>query len=334
MSRERNIQLGELERTIAAAFNTAELSKFAEPLGVMLDREGGTEQGARALVRALERNEQLGRLRARLDEAKPLVEWPEVEDLPPAAPGEDNEAPDADEEAPEIEPEHQPSERGSGPETGHSSPPPEATIPVSERAAAPIVDPTLSSGEESRFSRRDLVIAAVAIALGGSAIGAGVSRLLDGRRAGEVAPSDTPVALAHLAANHLSVSVDAVARACDAESTQSSARQVLSLAFQRCSERVVPASPRSGGRAPLAYDDRPPPPRPAKPPRVPIDARGAAKRAPEKPEPCIVRCNELHDGCRRDDCGREPQQSSKYPAYQRCLARCLTDASRCRLGCR
>lgn len=301
----------DLERMIALAFTTGELSKFAERVAVFTDREGDVDRNARVLVNAVSKKGTVDRLLRHLGDVKPLVEWPDPDDIlvelePPVS------------EPPVSEP------PASAPPAS-AGPPPSAGPPSSAPLLAPpIVDPFLQQPDTQPLKPARLWTAAVAIAIGAGALGAGMTRLLDAPEAAEL--PGQPVPLAHLAANHMAVAVDAVARACDAEVAAPSAREALSRAFASCAELPPPSRPRPALAAPE-------PPPPLRPPSYRIDAQPYRKKAPERPELCLERCNDVHDVC-RTECGPEPGLSSKYPAYQRCLARCLTDSSRCRLDCR
>jgi hypothetical protein len=75
----------------------------------------------------------------------------------------------------------------------------------------------------------------------------------------------------------------------------------------------------------------------APPPTKTRRRNGGTTTAPtEAPPPrsqnCEGKCARAHSSC-KTNCGPEPTESGGYQVYQRCLSRCLTDASHCRLAC-
>jgi hypothetical protein len=132
-----------------------------------------------------------------------------------------------------------------------------------------------------------------------------------------------------------------VARACEIPTRGAPAEDILLRAFDQCGPQQAPVrpaaeplppdptSPRFGG----AGDDdgaaaqRPAAPRPAAP-------RAGAPPVDNGPgSECMRGCDGEHRTC-KDRCGKEPTQSTQYAEYQGCLSRCLSAASKCRLGCK
>ena len=181
------------------------------------------------------------------------------------------------------------------------------------------------SGALTEASRRDgtladgggLLIAALLAA--GVALGVGVTLVVVMRRA----PSPPARAsVAKLAAEELAVSVASVAEACGVEPGEgANARETLRLAFERC----APDPFRPGSAPPDALLLPPRPARSAKAVELP------RRSAPERPDPCLERCAGGHDACGKA-CGPEPIGDA-FVAWQACATRCLTESSRCRLGC-
>lgn len=118
------------------------------------------------------------------------------------------------------------------------------------------------------------------------------------------------------------------------------------LVFRRVFERCGPAPPppqrpyqpsRDPTREPppepsAAADDAPPDRGPQRPRRPARGDAPAGEAAPQPTKGCTGACDAQHQAC-KTRCGPEPTESGAYDGYQRCLGRCLTDASHCRLAC-
>jgi len=146
-------------------------------------------------------------------------------------------------------------------------------------------------------------------------------------------------------AEAISRSLSNVARACEIPLRGPATEDILVRAFDQCGPPVAPprsipdpspprsaqsdADPQAGGRAAPAGGaaDRPGPRAPVVPkaPALPTDTGPAAA--------CMNSCQSEHNTC-KGRCGKEPAQSSLYEAYQACLGRCLSTASKCRLQCK
>lgn len=144
----------------------------------------------------------------------------------------------------------------------------------------------------------------------------------------------------------ISRSLSNVARACEIPLRGPAAEDILVRAFDQCGPPAAPprsipdpspprsigsdADPQAAGAPGLAAGgavDRPGPRAPVVPkaPDLPVDNGPAAA--------CMNGCQSEHNTC-KGRCGKEPAQSSLYEAYQACLGRCLSTASKCRLQCK
>lgn len=146
-------------------------------------------------------------------------------------------------------------------------------------------------------------------------------------------------------AEAISRSLANVARACEIPLRGPVTEDILLRAFDQCGPPAAPprpipdpSPPRSADVDPQAQDrgtftggaaaaDRPGPRAPVVPkaPDLPVDTGPAAA--------CMNSCQSDHNAC-KGRCGKEPAQSSLYEAYQACLGRCLSTASKCRLQCK
>jgi hypothetical protein len=140
-------------------------------------------------------------------------------------------------------------------------------------------------------------------------------------------------------AEAISRSLANVARACEIRGPVT--EDILLRAFDQCGPPVAeprttpdPSPPRADGSDPQAPDPRAPAGGAAARPRAP-----AVPKAPDLPvdngpaAACMNNCQSEHNTC-KGRCGKEPAQSSLYEAYQACLGRCLSTASKCRLQCK
>jgi hypothetical protein len=320
----------DLKRRIAVSFSAGELSRFAERLGVMLDREGDPAGGARALVRSMGLRKELDRLVDLLREAKPLVEWPDpLPDERPAPSSKDPSTPFAP-SAPQGAALSLDSPGSLGPAGGitpsapaPSSPSPPGTSAPGRSAPAPhasdpglLADPYLRPEPAAAPPWRWIALGAVATALL-VATGLGIWVL------SRDAPAEQQQGVAVLAAQELRNTIDAIAKTC-AATEGSSARDRLADAFRRCSgvPRIRPGL------------DLTPPIQPTPAPAAPAGAPVPRGDRPKPESTCPDRCHALQTQCQESECGPEPRSAEKYVDYQRCLGECLQKASRCRLSCR
>ena len=313
----------QLRRLIALSFSASELSKYAERWRVFIDREGTADDGARALVRALAARDKLEQLVASLRSHKPLVEWP------PGTPIENTDGSPADDTAETVTVD----DDGDGDDQAtaeSAAQPPEGTeSPPSSSAAArggsepTLVDPFLEPDDQDdeRRTRRRAQLIMVGLLTGGMGLGAAGMWLL-----ADTSTRDEPTAtltLAEQAAAELKRSVQAVSQACEIDSSDDSARKVLTAAFDSCSVPTI----RPGVVA-----------TPAPRPRAPVRSRPGTARKPT-PNParapaCLDRCHGVHVTCREQQCGAEPDSAAQFDSYQKCMAGCATKYTRCRLSCR
>ncbi len=300
----------ELRRLIAISFSTGELSKYAERWRVFIDRDGTPDDGARALVRAIQSRDKLPQLVESLRAHKPLVEWPapiaEPEPTPPPIAPTQIDAPPAAPAGPEVP--------ATPPE-----PPREPLVDpyyADEAAPEPAPSPPLALPKWLPLA---------AMLTGGVLLGALGTWLLarDDETVDEPAPQAAE-RLAAIADAELRRSLAKVRDACKVDD-QDSARDLLRVAFDSCAvpeiqPGVVPATPLPAPEPRPSQADRRPPPRP--------------KSSPDREPECLMRCHEIHTACKASECGPEPSSASDYASYQRCLSSCMSKYTRCRLTCR
>jgi len=164
--------------------------------------------------------------------------------------------------------------------------------------------------------------------------------------------TETGGASANTPAGRLSEAIERslanVARACEIPLRGPVSEDILLRAFEQCGPPVAP--PRdipdpSDPRSPAGSGADPQSPnRPqgapaggaaARPgPRAPAVSKGPDLPTDTGPAvACMNTCQSEHNTC-KGRCGKEPAQSSLYEAYQACLGRCLSSASKCRLQCK
>jgi hypothetical protein len=166
--------------------------------------------------------------------------------------------------------------------------------------------------------------------------------------AGAGARADGPAALV---ADAMARSFANMARACELPPSAGANALVFQRVFARCGPGSNQRRVSKGSPGATAADDPGADPAPsaapsaeaaptADPPRGRNrrPGRGGGDTPPgEAPAPsgkgCMGACDGAHASC-RSHCGAEPTESGAYDGYQRCLGRCLSDASRCRLSCR
>jgi hypothetical protein len=187
------------------------------------------------------------------------------------------------------------------------------------------------------------------VAVAGLMVVAAVIAYLAGRASSDPAPGDATAAAsssapragrgdgpAAVAADAIARSFANLARVCELPSSAGANTLVFTRVFERCG----PGTPsRRSLATPVSTAEssaEPTPPTEPAPPRTKRPGRGGDQgpgEAPPASKGCMGACDTQHGACRAH-CGAEPTESSAYDGYQRCLGRCLSDASRCRLGCR
>lgn len=319
----------DLSRLIAISFSAGELSKFAERWRVFTDREGGSEAGARALVRALEQRQMLGTLVASLRVHKPLVEWSD----PPPAPTVPQE-PAALGPPPHHQLASHPLDDLVDESSDDDDEPDESPVRAAHglpRGDDALIDPYLDhvAGEPSAGLRVPRWLPFVGVGTAGILLGAAGMYLGHPDRPSSAPTANAPVAVARLAAEHLRGRVDAVAGACQVPSDGDSARDVLGRAFDECG---IPEIRPSKLPNPPAAPASPPSPAPA-PRRAAHTPRPSSGSSPSGAG-CLDGCHASYATCAKNSCGAEPQSATEYTAYQRCLHDCQSRRMRCRLACR
>ncbi len=280
----------DLIRLVAMSFSAGELSKYAERWRVFTDREGASQNGARALVRALSARGKLGELIVSLRAHKPLVQWP---DPPPAPPeptaSEPSVAPPSSVTEDERTSEPPSSEPASVRSSGRDSDP--------DSGRQPLIDPYLSETDEPSPTKTHRPMMAL-VGIGGLLVGAGGMYLFHPDRAKARAKDRAP--LAALARRELENRVKAVAEVCKVPSDGDSARDVLAVAFSECS---VPELDRLRATASSS-------PRRAQPPSR--RTRPGTKKSAASGADCLKGCAELYVSCAKSRCGPPPSSSADY----------------------
>jgi len=340
--------------------------------GVPWDR--GIQEAAREVVRQSERYAGLPALVAKLREVRPLMEWPEpaaaaqpaLKPLPTTLASEiaQVQAPPALSASPgTLGP--------APPQPLLQAPPPQTLAAQAEPSQAPpLVDPYAAppgpraiqvprptagtawpgvTGEAPAKAPTGGIDPRIFFAVAGLMVVAALIAYLAGRASTASAPPDAAAASpsgspaparaggpAALAAGALARSFANLARECELPASAG----VSSLVIQRAFERCGPGAPPRRVHVPTPSSSDPS--APATPTAEPAQGKGrrqgrAANGAPTEAPPvakgCTGACDATHAACRAH-CGPEPQESSAYEGYERCLGRCLSEASRCRLSCR
>jgi hypothetical protein len=311
----------DLQRLIAISFSAGELSKYAERWRVFTDREGGSEAGARSLVRALEGRDKLGALVESLRAHKPLVEWP---DPPPAPTIPQPPAPEP--EAPVVEPldavEEEPDDEADEAVSASYVPP----------AGDPLIDPYLPDATVSSARRGPMWwLPFVATGLAGIAVGATAMYVLQPERT--TGARTTTTSIATLASEHMRERVEAFALACEVPTDGDSARDVLGMAFAECG---IPELDTLRAPGPRAASQLPPPqPGGRRPTPQPVRRSRSPFAKPTRTGPaCLETCQQTYTSCAKAKCGSEPKSASDNAAWSRCLHDCQSRRMRCRLACR
>jgi len=240
------------------------------------------------------------------------------------------------------------------PYASHAPPPPPAP-PLTTGAPASVPPRAAWPGVTSMApapARPGGIDPRILVAVAGLMVLAAVIAYLAGRASSATAPTDaasTPAAspssrgdgpAAH-AADALARSFASLARVCELPSSAGTS----ALVFRRIYERCGPAAPPQRSYTPpsptaataTAATPADPAPTEAAPPRGKRGGGRGGDPAPAEAAPtakgCMGTCDAQHSVCRAH-CGAEPNESSAYDGFQRCLGGCLKDASRCRLSCR
>jgi hypothetical protein len=351
----------DLRRQIAVSFSTPELRQLAETLGVggSVRWDHGPQEAVRDLVRQFERYYGLSTLVAKLKELRPLVDWPELDALPPPASQAQKAAPEAG--AAPVEPTVAAAPLADplvpAPAAGFAPPAPTVVEPAPVFLPTPSAAPsrpaavwpgTVNANPEPPRSQgidaRVLVVVAGLTVLA-AVIAYAAGRASNGAPAAQ-APAEAVTGIAAVpvprrapgpatrAADAVARSLANVAKSCELPPGTEANADLLARAFERCG----PPAP----RAALTYDRLPTPVPTLDPPRdpPPDPARPRTPRTPSPAPPpdkgpstaCLGGCAAESRACNAG-CGAEPQQSSQYDAYMRCRSRCMSTASHCKLAC-
>ena len=329
----------EIGRRIAVCFSVGELRELAASLGVAdsVRWDRGIHHASRDVVEHCGKYAGLDALVSRLREVRPLVEWPDPQQvttgpqvipnpMPPSA------SPFIGGGVPTLD-------GGAGPTM---SPAPGPPIPFGARGLNP-AEPGVGRSNGPLL----LVVAAAGVACGLLIAGAFfVGRASSPGKSQDSAPSEAPAPSAssqpggerlpqpaRIAAALVAKGLENVARACEIGAGDGLDTMVFARAFDRCGRSpvrypAVPSLPTPSRVEGPQPDDLPPPklaPRGGR--EVPLADR------PRREGMCLDACEAAHRGCDRR-CGAEPTEAAAYEAYNRCLSRCLSTASRCRLDCR
>jgi hypothetical protein len=360
----------ELRARMVVCFTAHELRELSAQLGVSVEASGA-QDAARALVRHFERERALGTLVEALRRARPLVEWPEplpeASDPWGAAPSL-GASPGTLGVEPELASVPARVEAAPGPTDVAPAPPPTSTEPAfsaQEELDGPVIQdphvpqaqPWITSGDgvvrpggappsEPPAKPRGIdprvlvvvagltLIAALFAYAAGRASHAGASAAASASavapEASAAAPKN-PGGPAARAADAFAHGLEDVARTCEVAAAERPGAEVLRAAFERCGPRRAPVQP----AVPIPPAEPTPEPTRAEPDR-PTRPQSPSPDRPLPPGPsdggCMKGCASQHASC-RNACGPEPTEGSKYADYQACLSKCLTSASKCRLGC-
>jgi hypothetical protein len=295
----------ELSRALELAFSASELVDLATDLRLDLGPVTGGPATARALVREAEARDSLPELLRRLALDRPLVEWPTLGSLAPAA----------------AEP--------APPAASSEPPPPLAAPPTEAPTGGPSTAPWPGTGEAPPGLSIDarLVVAVGALALVGGMVTFFAGHVVGSASTPKPAPSADASAVAGKPSRVGSPRPEPEPEAADptplAEPREPAPEPV----------REPLAAPPDEPRAGPGDTRRPTSGAPASPTRAGSPA-APAPRAPRGPSTsCLANCSAQHQRCTQA-CGSEPQEASRYQAYQGCLSRCLSDSSSCRMSCR
>jgi hypothetical protein len=341
----------DLRRQIAVSFSTPELRQLAETLGVggSIRWNHGPQEAVRDLVRQFERYYGLGTLVAKLQELRPLVDWPDPAVLPPPASQLQAAAPAPADPSPALAPIADPLVPPSA--TGHATPvaplppptPPIADLPPLSAAApsAPVSLPAPSAlpasalaasrpapvwpgtvGSNPEPPRSQGIDARVLVVVAGLTVLAAVIAYAAGRAsntgqsAQAPAQADTaigPVPVPRRAPGPATRAADAVLRglANVAKSCElPPGTEANAELLARAFERCGPPPP----RAPMTIDRVPPPVIDRDPPRDP-----PSDPAPARPKPA------------RANAPSTPADPGGPGSA--CLSRCNADSRSCYAGC-
>lgn len=312
---------------MVVCFSVGELQKLAESLGVggSIAWERGIQEAAREVVKQCERYAGLDALVSKLREVRPLVEWPEPREPPAASvvatfPAAPPLAP-----LPTIADPFKPSQSAAAPPVVPPTASPHPPMPWPGNAA----EPAAAHGLDPR----------ILIAVGALTVMAALIAYLAGRASNPGGPAPVNSAPAShgpavLAGAVVLRSLANLARVCELPAGAGTDELVFRRVLERCGPvpppRAVSSLP-SVLPEPTASADEASAPEPTAP-------RGHGRRPGQgEPQPqskgCMGGCDAGHRSC-KSRCGPEPTEGRAYETYQRCLGRCLSDASRCRLSCR
>jgi hypothetical protein len=362
----------ELRRRIVVCFSIGELRDLADQLGVggSIAWERGIQEAAREVVKQCERYAGLPALVAKLREVRPDMEWPEPAAPEQPSPMASTAAPlapppallspgtlspgaplDASAPAPTIADPFAPAAPAAPP--AFAPPPPAFAPPPAPPAAPPPaaspVWPGMVTPAPAQAPARGGLDPRILVAVAGLMVIAAIIAYFAGRASSgptaEAAPAESAARRADgpaaMAADRLARGMANVARACELPASAAGGDLVFRRVVERCGPEPVrmraPTPPLDPRPDPAANADDPSPDpagpraRPRRPGRTPEPAPAEAAPAPGKG--CLGACDGEHRAC-KSRCGPEPTESTAYDNYNRCLGRCLSDASRCRLSCR
>ena len=144
------------------------------------------------------------------------------------------------------------------------------------------------------------------------------------------------------AADAIDRRIASLARVCELPPGRDRGELVFARVFDRCGP-PAPRRPRSplpdvfdvdaGAAEPPSAEPAAPAPPAARPRRQGGRATAPTEAPPTPSRSCEGTCTRSHQAC-KTNCGPEPTEAGGYQGYQRCLSRCLSDASHCRLACR
>ncbi len=353
---------------VRGAFSGSELRRLLESWGARpeeFEPEVSTTTLAHNLVKLGCKSYGARELIRRLSNEKPLVEWPELANdderwagpmsapmsLPTASLAEPHativmDAPPSDAVVP------------PSPTLLDATPPPAASVePAPPSAKAPL-SAAFTPGLPSAFSPSPapekrvpyLALGGIVFGLLGVAFGVGI---FVSRPAAPAAPTSEAAAASHRPArgkspagraaglvDHALVELGSL---CEVDVEGAPNAEVFTLSLEACGRDEVEKLRRLREKEMLVSRsdrDRDPAPTNTNAPLPIVRQPGgpAPKTNPDRqPQPakagCRGQCSSSRAAC-QSDCGAEPTDAARYGAYQSCISRCVSEESRCRLGCR